>query len=106
MVYIISRPTRREAESRRKEGLAKAGLSPKRYRGTARTVEEAHDVQRSLEREGEPFNKLWEVSGDSAEAKQAEQDELLTVGINPETWEKMPPRRRSFITPWEWAKPL
>ena len=103
---IIIRPTRREAEERRREGLANAGLSPSRYRGTARTTEEAHDLQRSLEREGETFDKLWEVSGDSPEAKQAEYNELQNVGINPETWEPMKPRRRSLITPWEWAKPL
>jgi len=106
VTYIISKPTRREAEERRRESLAKSGLSPKRYRGTARTVEEAHDVQRSLQREGEEFDKFWEVSGDSGDAKRAEQDELLNVGINPETWEPMQPRKRSFKTPWEWAKPL
>lgn len=85
MAYIISKPTRREAEERRREGLAKAGLSPKRYRGTARTVEEAHDEQRNLEREGETFDKLWEVSGDSADAKQADQDLKLRSGVDPET---------------------
>jgi hypothetical protein len=89
MVYIISKPTRREAEASRREGLAKAGLSPRRFRGTARTAEEAHDTQRALERDGEPFDKLWQVSGDSPEAKQAEQDELLKANINPETMEKM-----------------
>ena len=105
-MHIISRPTRREAEDRRREGLANAGLSPKRYRGTASSVDEAHETQRRLERDGEVFDKPWQVSGDSEDAKQAEQDELLNLGINPETWEKMPPRRRSFITPWEWSKPL
>ena len=105
MVYIIIRPTRREAEERRRESLAQRGLSPKRYRGTARTVEEAHDVQRQLQREGETFDKLWEVSGDSPEAKQAESDELQKAGINPETWEPMEPKRHSRVTPWEWSKP-
>ena len=57
-MYMISKPTRREAEERRREGLANAGLSPSRYRGTARTTEEAHDLQRSLEREGETFDTL------------------------------------------------
>jgi hypothetical protein len=89
---IIIRPTRREAEDRRRESLAQSRLSPQRYRGTARTTEEAHDVQRSLEREGETFNKLWEVSGESADAKQADQDLKLRQGINPETNE--PLRRR------------
>jgi hypothetical protein len=89
MAYLISKPTRQEAEQRRREGLAKARLSPKRYRGTARTTEEAYETQRKLEKEGEKFDKLWEVSGDSPEAKQADQDEKLKVGINPETMEKM-----------------
>jgi len=89
MVYIIVKPTRREAEERRREGLAKAGLSPKRYRGTARTAEEAHDVQRSLEREGEAFDKLWEVSGESPDAKQAHEDLMLRQGVNPDTNEPL-----------------
>ena len=87
MVYLISRPTRREAESQRQENMAHRGLSPKRYRGTARSLEEAHDVQRGLEREGETFDKLWEVSGDSADAKQADEDLAVRSGINPETKE-------------------
>jgi len=89
MVYIISKPTRREAEASRREGLAKAGLSPRRFRGMASCAEEAHDTQRALEREGEPFDKLWEVSEDSPEAKQAHEDLMLRTGISPETMEKM-----------------
>lgn len=65
--------------------MARRGLSPKRYRGTARSLEEAHDVQRGLEREGETFDKFWEVSGDSADAKQAAEDLALRSGIDPET---------------------
>ena len=67
--------------------MARRGLSPKRYRGTARSLEEAHDVQRGLEREGETFDKFWEVSGDSADAKQSSEDMALRAGINPETQE-------------------
>lgn len=89
MAHLISKPTRREAEASRREGLAKAGLSPRRYRGTARSAEEAHDVQRGLEREGETFDKLWAVSGDSEEAKQANEDLMLRTGINPETMENL-----------------
>ena len=89
MVSIIIRPTHREAEERRREGLAFARLSPKRYRGTVRTVEEAHDVQRGLEREGETFDKLWQVSGDSPEAKQAYEDLMVRQGVNPETQEPL-----------------
>lgn len=87
MTYVIVKPTRREAESQRQESLARRGLSPRRYRGTARCTEEAHDVQRGLERDGEAFDRLWQVSGDSADAKQAEQDVLLKSNINPETQE-------------------
>ena len=87
MVYIISKPSRREAEAQRQENMARRGLSPRRYRGTARSLDEAHDVQRGLEREGETFDKLWEVSGESPEAKQADQDMKLRAGINPETGE-------------------
>ena len=89
MVYLIRKPTRREAEERRREGLAKAGLSPKRYRGTAGSVDEAHDVQRGLERGGETFDKLWVVSGDSNEAKQAHEDLMLRSKIDPETGERL-----------------
>ena len=83
MANLIFKPTRREAESRRQENLARRGLSPKRYRGTARSLDEAHDAQRKLERDGETFDKLWTVSGDDAEL--AEQDMKLRNGINPET---------------------
>lgn len=89
MVYIISKPTRREAESQRRESLARRGLSPGRFRGTASCAEEAHDVQRGLERDGEKFDKLWEVSGDSTEAKQAHEDLMVRTGIDPETGGKL-----------------
>ena len=89
MPNLIFKPTRREAEERRSESLAQRGLSPKRYRGTARTVEEAHDQQRSLERDGESFDRLWEVSGKSKDAKQAHQDLMLRTGIDPETMKKL-----------------
>ena len=89
MPYLISKPTRREAESQRRESLAHEGLSPKRYRGTARTAEEAHDQQRKLEREGETFDKVWAVSNDSPEAKQARLDTKLKLGLNPETNERL-----------------
>ena len=89
MVYVIVKPTRGEAEASRRESLAKAGLSPRRYRGTAHSVDEAHDVQRGLERDGETFDKLWAVSGDSPEAKQADQDLKVRSGINPETGEPL-----------------
>ncbi len=89
MTGIIIKPTRREAEAGRRESLAKAGLSPKRYRGTARTVEEAHDLQRGLEKDGEPFDKQWSVSGDSPDAKQAHQDVMVRQGINPDTNEPL-----------------
>ena len=81
---IIRKPTRREAESQRQESLARQGLSPKRYRGTARAADEAHDVQRQLEREGETFDRVWAISDESPEAKQAHQDLMRHAGIDPE----------------------
>lgn len=84
-MHIISRPTRREAEANRQEALARAGRNPSRWRGTARTVEEAQETQRNLTREGEEFNRLWDVSDDSPDAKQAHIDLSLREGIDPET---------------------
>ena len=89
MAYLISRPTRREAEDARREALATQRLDPRTYRGTARTTEEAHDVQRDLEKQGETFDKLWAVSNDSPEAKQAKAELMLRQGINPETNERL-----------------
>ena len=89
MVYIIVKKTRGESEAARREALAKRGLDPRRYRGTASSAEEAHDTQRALEREGEKFDRLWEVSGDSRDAKQAHEDFSLKQGLNPETGERL-----------------
>lgn len=88
-MHIIVKPTRREAESQRREALSRQGLDPQRFRGTARTAEEAHDVQRKLEREGETFDRVWAVSNDSPEAKQADIDLKLKQGVNPETGERL-----------------
>ncbi len=85
MVYIIVKPTRREAESQRQENLARRGLSPKRYRGTAQSLDEAHDKQRGLERNGERFDKLWEVFG--PDAKKSNDEMALRANVNPETGE-------------------
>lgn len=89
MAYLISRPTRREAEAQRQESLSKLRLDPRRYRGTARSAEEAHDTQRKLEREGETFDRLWAVSDDSEDAKRANESLKLRSGINPETNEPL-----------------
>ena len=88
-IQLISRPTSRELRDRLRESVAKAGLDPQRYRGRVSRTEEAHDIQRRLEREGEPFDKLYAVSGDSPEAKQAEAELRLRSGINPETGETL-----------------
>ena len=88
-MHIIVKPTRREAESQRREALAKQGLSPQRFRGTARTAEEAHDLQRELEKSGETFKKVWAIADDSPDAKQANQDKDLKMGVNPETKESL-----------------
>ncbi len=83
-MYFISKPTSRELRERQAENLHKEGLNPNRYRGTASSAEEAHDTQRRLEREGETFDKVWSVSGDSAEAVQAHTDEMRKLGYSPE----------------------
>lgn len=89
MAYIVSKPTRREAEQHRRESLARQGLNPKRYRGIARRLDEAHDAQRQLEREGEAFDRLWVVSGESPEAKRAHEDLMVRQGVNPDTMEPL-----------------
>ena len=89
MTYLISRPTRREAEAQRQESLARRHFPASRYRGVARTAEEGFETQRALEREGETFDKLWVVSEDSPEAKIAHEDLMLKMGVNPETNETL-----------------
>ena len=84
MPYFISKPTSRELRERLKEST-----NNPRLRGVVRTLEEAHDVQRRLEREGEAFDKPFAVSGDSTDAKQADTDMKLRQGINPETGERL-----------------
>ena len=91
MSYIIIKKTAREAEEHRRESLAKEGLSLGKFRGTARSAEEAHDTQRALEREGETFDRFWAIDKDSRESKQAESDLKRRQGINPETNERMKP---------------
>ena len=86
MTYLIFKSTRREAESQRRESLAKEHLDPQRFRGTAGTAEEAHDKQRGLERDGEQFDRLWAIANDSPEAKLAEQS--LSRFRTPFEWEK------------------
>ena len=91
MSYIIIKRTAREAEEYRKRSLSEQGLDPGRFRGTARSAEEAHDTQRALEREGETFDKFWAIDKDSRESRQADSDTKRHQGINPETNERMKP---------------
>jgi hypothetical protein len=71
-MHIISKPTRREQQDQRRADLYRAGLDPARYKGVAGSVEQAHDTQRLLEREGETFDKLWAVTGPEADKADAE----------------------------------
>lgn len=89
MPYLISRPTRRELRDRLRESVHKQGLDPQRFRGAVGRTEEAHEVQRRLEREGEPFERVFLVSGDSPEAKRAEAELKLRSGIDPESGERL-----------------
>ena len=82
-MYFIVKPTRREREERLRESAARS--SQPGVRGVVRSLEEAHDMQRQHEREGEAFTRPYAVSGDAPESKQAEAETMLRAGINPET---------------------
>ncbi len=85
MPYFISKPTQRELRER----LAESKGSRRDVRAVVRTTEEAHDVQRRLEREtGEPFVKPFAVSGDAPESRQAERELMERSGIRPEQVEE------------------
>lgn len=87
MVYIISKKTSRELHEHLAETAARS--SQPGVRGELRTTEEAHDVQRRLEREsGEAFVKPFAVSGDAPESKQAERELMERAGIKPESVEE------------------
>lgn len=84
-MYIIRKATQREVQER----LAESAAGRRDVRGVLRTTEEAHDIQRRLEREtGEPFVKPFAVSGNSPEAKQAERELLERSGVRPEQVEE------------------
>ena len=84
MPYIISKPTRREREERLAESRSHA--SQRNIEGVVRRTEEAYEIAREREREGRPFDRPYEVSGDSPEAKQAETEVLQRAGIDPDTY--------------------
>lgn len=84
-MHIISKPTQRELQER----LSESRGGRRDVRAVVRTTEEAHDVQRRLEREsGEAFEKPFAVSGASPEAKQAEREVMERAGIKPESVEE------------------
>lgn len=84
-MHIISKPTRRELQER----LAESAQGRRDVRAVVRTTEEAHDVQRRLEREsGEAFVKPFAVSGDAPESKQAERELMERSGVSPESVEE------------------
>lgn len=85
MAYLISKPTSREL----RENLRASARGDSRIRGRVRTLEEADQISRRMEREGEAFTKPYEVSGNSPEAKQAHYDMQLRQGLNPETGERL-----------------
>ena len=80
---LIFRKTRRERDDGLRESARRSTMP--NVRAEVRTSEEAFETARSLEREqGEEFKKLYAVSGQSAEAKQAESDLLIRHGLDPE----------------------
>ena len=87
MVYIIVKPTRREREANLAESCTRS--VQRGIRGVVRTTEEAHDMQRQHEREGEEFTRPYAVSAGAAESQKAEAEVLLRAGINPETMQKL-----------------
>lgn len=86
MTYIIVRETRGEREARMAETASKS--SQRGVRGVARTTEEAYELQRKHEREGEAFTKPYAVSADAPESRQAEAETMLKAGIHPEAVER------------------
>lgn len=92
MVYIISRKTSRELQEHLSETASRSAQPG--VRGELRTTEEAHDVQRRLEREtGEAFTRPFAVSGNAPESKQAERELMERSGIRPEAVEEFQARR-------------
>ena len=80
---LIFRKTRREREENLRSSARRSAIP--NVRAEVRTSEEAFETASALEREqGEEFKKLYAVSGDSPEAKQAETDKLLHHGLDPE----------------------
>ncbi len=86
-MYFIVKPTRREREERLAESRARSSHS--NIRGVTRTTEEAYEIQRQHEREGETFTQPYAVSVDAPESRIAEGEALLKAGINPETMQTL-----------------
>ena len=76
MPYFISRPTSREL----RENLRASARGDSRVRGRTRTTEEAHDIARRLEREGEAFTKPFWVDDNAPESRQARIEIAQRIG--------------------------
>jgi hypothetical protein len=83
-MHIISRPTQREREERLAESRTHA--VNRNVEGVVRHTEEAHEIERQRAKEGKPFDRPYEVSGNSPEAKQAETEALQRAGLNPDSY--------------------
>ncbi len=86
MPYLIFRPGRSERE--RAIQSRTTGSDVGRVRGTARTIEEAVELQRQHEREGEDFTLPY-AANDGPEAKAAFIDQRLREGRDPETGQRL-----------------
>ncbi len=87
MVYIIVKKTTREREAHLAETRSRS--SQRDIEGVVRTSEEAFEIARQREREGKPFDKLYQIESESAEGKQAHIDHMLKMGVNPETMQTL-----------------
>lgn len=87
MPGFIFRPTSREL----RDNLRASARGDSRIRGTTRTTEEAHDIERRLSREGEEFRKPFLVAGNAPESKQARIEIAIRMGS------KDPERDQEFV---------
>lgn len=101
-MYLISKPTRREREERLTESVARS--KEKGIRGVVRNTEEAYEVRRQHEREGEDFVLPYAISGFSSEAERAEGEVLQRAGIKPEHVEAYLSRQKRLRVPFDWEK--
>lgn len=86
-MYFYVKKTAREREANLAESRSRS--SQRNIEGVVRTSEEGFEMARQREREGIPFDRMYQVNPDSAEARRATADRLLRDNVNPETMESL-----------------